>query len=143
MNTAELADDRSAMTRAASALRAVRALVGGYLAISILTLAAIVIMRDDAAVVTIAVWIRGTIVAATAILMFVFAVGAARGSARAYLRLRIVSGIMLVAIVVIIALPGTFPLWLKIEQGVCGLILAAVVVIANGRRVRTAFASKR
>jgi hypothetical protein len=36
-------------------------------------------------------------------------------------RLRIVSAVVLVAIVVIIAPPGGFPLWLKIEQGGCGL----------------------
>ena len=30
---------------------------------------------------------------------------------------------MLIAIAVIIALPGTFPLWMKLEQAVCGLLL--------------------
>ena len=34
------------------------------------------------------------------------------------LRLRVVTAIMAVAIVVIIALPGMFPLWFKLEQGV-------------------------
>jgi hypothetical protein len=49
---------------------------------------------------------------------------------------------MVAAIAVIIALPGTFPLWMKIEQGVCGLILLGVVVIVNGRRLRSLFAAK-
>jgi hypothetical protein len=49
---------------------------------------------------------------------------------------------MVAAIAVIIALPGTFPLWMKIEQGVCGLILLGVVVIVNGRHLRSLFAAK-
>ncbi len=53
------------------------------------------------------------------------------------------SAVMVVAIAVIIALPGTFPTWLKLEQGVCGLVLIAVVAIANGRRSRLLFAANR
>jgi hypothetical protein len=60
----------------------------------------------------------------------------ARGSRRAYLRLRIASAIMLAAIVVIIAIPGSFPLWMKIEQGACGLIPLGVVAIVYGRQLR-------
>ncbi len=41
---------------------------------------------------------------------------------------------MVVAIRVIIALPGTFPVWLKVEQGLCGLLLIGVVILANSRR---------
>jgi hypothetical protein len=37
-------------------------------------------------------------------------------------------------------LPGPFPLWLKIEQSVCGLILLVVCILANGRATREAFA---
>ncbi|MEU8682362.1 hypothetical protein [Streptomyces sp. NPDC048611] len=37
-------------------------------------------------------------------------------------------------------LPGTFPLWLKIEQGVCGALLTGVTAIGNGRQLRSAFA---
>jgi hypothetical protein len=49
---------------------------------------------------------------------------------------------MLVAIAVIIALPGTFPLWMKIEQGVCGLLLLGVVLVVNGKHLRSAFATR-
>ena len=55
---------------------------------------------------------------------------AAEGHGRSYLRLRLVSAIMVVAIVVIIAIPGDFPVWLKIEQGVCGLLLLGVVLLS-------------
>lgn len=123
-----------------SAFRVVRGLVGGYLGLSVLTLVAIFLMRDNKTMVTDAVWVRATIVVASALLTLSFAVRAARGSRRAFLRLRIVSGVMLVAIVVIVVLPGAFPVWLRIEQGVCGLVLAGVVLVVNGRHLRTLFA---
>ncbi len=138
MNTVSLDHPR---TRAA--LRTTRLLVGGYLGLSVLTLVAIVLMRHHSSVVNTAVWVRGTVVVASALVMTAFAAGAARGSARAYLRLRLVSAAMVVAIAVIVALPGTFPVWMKVEQGACGLLLLAVVVLVNGRRVRAAFAAGR
>ena len=49
---------------------------------------------------------------------------------------------MVAAIAVIIAVPGTFPLRMKIEQGVCGLILVGVVVLVNGKHLRSLFAVK-
>jgi hypothetical protein len=120
----------------------VKLLVGCYLGISVLTLVAIVLLRNNTALVTPAVWIRGTIVVASAVLTTSFAAQMARGSSSGYLRLRLVSAIMLVAIAVIIALPDPFPLWLKIEQGVCGLLLLGVVMIVNGKHLRSAFATK-
>ncbi len=128
--------------RSRAAFGAVRLLVGAYLAISVVTLAAIVLLRHHHAVVNQAVWVRGTIVVASALLTTAFAARAARGSRRAFLRLRIVSAVMVAAIVVIIALPGTFPLWMKLDQGVCGALLVGVVVIANGRHLRSLFASR-
>ncbi len=123
-------------------MRSVKLLIGGYLGLSLLTFIGIVLLRDNPAIVTDAVWVRGTIVAASALLTAWFTAQMARGSSRGYLRLRIVSGIMLIAIVVIIALPGTFPLWMKIEQGVCGLLLLGVVIIINGKQLRSTFASR-
>jgi hypothetical protein len=72
--------------------------------------------------------------------MLSFASGAAKGDPRALLRLRIVSAVMIAVIVVIVALPGGFPTWLKIEQAGCGVLLLGVAGIANGQRVRSAFA---
>ncbi|MGB0095232.1 MAG: hypothetical protein WBP81_22180 [Solirubrobacteraceae bacterium] len=79
--------------------------------LSLVTLVVIEVLRNDRSAVNSAVWIRGTIVALSAMLTFRFTVRASPGSARSFLRLRIVSAVMLVAIAVIIALPGTFPLW--------------------------------
>lgn len=128
--------------RTQSAFRGMKILVGGYLGISVATLVAIVLLRNHAAIVNSAVWIRGTIVVASALLTLSFAARAARGSRGAYRRLRIISAVMVLAIATIIALPGTFPVWMKMEQGVCGLLLIGVVIVVNGRHMRSLFAAK-
>jgi hypothetical protein len=128
--------------RSHAVLRSVTVLLGAYLGISILTLVAIIVLRNDPAVVTTAVWIRSSIVVVSAAFLFVSALGARGGAPRAFLRVRLISAILLVAIVVIIALPGTFPLWLKLEQAVCGLILLAVVILVNRRHLRVFFAGR-
>jgi hypothetical protein len=105
-------------------MKTTRILVAGYLTISVLTVVAVFLMRGHAGLVNPAVWVRSCIVAASAALMMSFVIR------RAYKRLRIVSTIMLVAIAVILAVPGDFPLWLKIEQAFCGLLLVGVVIKA-------------
>lgn len=128
--------------RSRKALRAVRLLVAAYVVLSVLTLVAAYLLRSHHSMVTDTVWIRGGIVAVTSLLMLTFAAGTARGRHRAYLRLRIVSAVMVVAIAVLVSLPGLLPLWMRIEQGVCGLILIGVVLIANGRQLRSLFSTR-
>lgn len=126
------------------AFRPVIALVAIYLGLSVATIGTAIVFRNDPTLVNSAVWIRGSIVAITAALMLRFAIGAGAGSARHYLRLRIVSAIMVVAIaVILLAIPGDFPLWMKLEQATCGVILIAVVVLANTGSRRSVFASKK
>ncbi|BCJ30700.1 hypothetical protein AB0I55_15005 [Actinocatenispora sera] len=137
-------DTQQALTErrtATAGLRAARTLVGAYLAVSALAVAALVALHDHPSLVNSASWVRASIVLVTAVLMFLFARGAVRGSRRAWLRLRIASAVMLVAIAVIVSLPGFLPAWLRIEQGLCGLLLLAVVVLVNRRAVRTGFAA--
>ncbi|TVT30917.1 hypothetical protein FNH05_28740 [Amycolatopsis rhizosphaerae] len=140
MNTARPGETNFGHPGAQSAFRAVKLLVGTYVALSVLTLVVIVVLRDHASVVNDAVWTRATIVVASSLLTSAFALRAARGSRGAYLRLRIVSAVMVLAIAVIVAVPGPFPVWMKIEQGVCGLVLIGVVTLVNGKRLRAVFA---
>jgi hypothetical protein len=125
------------MTRTETAgFRPVLLLTGAYAGLSLLTFVVIVAFRNHPAMVTDAVWVRATIVVASSLLTFTFARSAARGSRKGLLRLRIVSAVMLVAIAVIVVLPGLFPMWLRIEQAACGLLLLGVTVLVNGRRLR-------
>lgn len=142
MTTSSLVQARLSHPQSRRVLRGVQTLTSGFLGISLLTFAAIVLLRNNPALTPPAVWIRGSIVVGSALLTAYLAALMGRGSKSGYLRLRIVSAIMLVAIVAIIALPDPFPLWMKIEQGVCGALLLGVVVLVNGKRLRSAFAKK-
>jgi hypothetical protein len=53
-----------------AALRVVKRLVGIYLGISVLTMVAVVLLRNNASLVTVTVWVRGIIVVVTALLMY-------------------------------------------------------------------------
>jgi hypothetical protein len=121
-------------------LRTVAVLVAVYLAVSVATLIAIAVMRDNPAIVNTAAWIRGGFAVGNGIVLTLLAIRARAGAPRAFFRLRLVSAIILVAIAVIVAIPGTFPLWMKIEQGVCGALLVVVVILVNSRRLRGHFA---
>ena len=120
-------------------MRKVKALVIGYAGLSLLTVIAIVLMRNHPKLVTDAVWVRAVIVAASSLLTLRFTLGAGRGSRRHFLRLRIVTAVMLVAIVVIVALPGAFPVWLRAEQAACGVLVLGVVALVNSPAVRSAY----
>ncbi|REK86586.1 hypothetical protein DY245_31420 [Streptomyces inhibens] len=128
--------------RTRQAFRSAKRLVGCYAGLSVLTLIAVILLRNHPDMVTDAVGVRATVVAATSLLMVSFAARTARGHSRSYLRLRLASGIMVVAIAVIVALPGAFPVWLRVEQGVCGALLIGVVLTVNGKQMRAAFASR-
>lgn len=111
-------------------------LVGAYAALCVLTLLAIVLLRDTAAV-TDTVRVRGAILAVVSLVTMLVAVRAVRGSDRALLRLRIIAAVQVVVIVVFVVLPGALPVWMRVEQGVCGFILIGVLVASSGRRART------
>jgi peptidoglycan/LPS O-acetylase OafA/YrhL len=125
--------------RTAQAFRTIRRLLLAYLAVSVAAVVAIVLMRNDSTEVDSTVWTRGIIVAVTAALLLLFAARAAQGSRSAYRRLRILSIITVAVIVAIVAAPGALPAWMKIEQGVCGLIMAGVAVLVSQPRLRALF----
>ena len=122
--------------------RVIKGLLLGYLGIGIATLVAVILLRNHPAEVNGPAWVRSIIVVATALILLSAATLASRGSRGAFLRLRIISIVTTVAIVVIVALPGTFPVWLKIEQSVCGLLMLGVALLANGRSARSHSAAR-
>ena len=118
-----------------TAFTKIKLLVGGYLAVNTAALA--VIIADHTKDTS--VWVHGIIVAASAVALFAITRRAAKGSSNAFLRLRIVSAVLVAAIAVTVAIPGSFPLWMKAEQTLGGLLLIAVTAIANSRTIRTHF----
>jgi hypothetical protein len=118
-----------------ASFRTVKLLVGSYLALSVLTVATVIVLSQLAPdLVNPEAWVRSIIVAATSLLTFRFATRAAQRTPRALLRLRIVVSILLIAIIaVLLFLP--LPLWMVIEQCVCGLLLLATTIIIFGKGV--------
>ena len=112
-------------------------LLTAFLVISLSTLVAVVLMRHNPTLVTSAVWIRTPLVAASAAVLLLFARRAAAGHRNSFRRLRIISMVVLAAIIAVVAWPGAFPTWLRIEQAVCGVFMLSVVVRTNLRVVRS------
>ncbi|GII56283.1 hypothetical protein Pth03_46720 [Planotetraspora thailandica] len=139
---ATISDDALNHPRSRTAFRTMKLAVSGYVALSVLTLVAVYLLRHNPGLVNDTAWVRGGIVALTSLLMLSFVAGTTRGRRRAYLRLRIASGVMVVSIAALVVLPGLLPAWMRIEQSVCGLLLAGVVVIANGKHLRSLFATR-
>ena len=118
-------------------LNTVVKLLAAVLAISASTVIAVVLMRHDPALVTPAVWVRTPLVAASAAVLLLFARRAAAGHRGSFRRLRIISMVVLAAIIAVVAWPGAFPVWLRVEQAVCGLLMLGVVVQVNRRAARS------
>ena len=142
MQAQTLVEAQSRHPQSQAAFRTVKLLVGSYLGISVLTLVAAILLRENSAIAPIAVLVRGTIVVGNALINLLFAARMSRGSRIGYRLLRLSSAAMVVAIAVIIAIPGDFPVWFKIEQGCCGLLLLSVVIVAFSKPVGSVFASK-
>jgi len=122
--------------------RAIRLYVGSYLGISLGALLVLAALHGNHHQASQEAWVHGIIVATTSLLMATFARGTIRGNGNMYLRLRITSTVMVVAIAVTSAIPGDFPVWMKAEQIVCGLLLVGLIVALNRRPAKTFFSTK-
>ncbi|MFI6798284.1 hypothetical protein [Streptosporangium canum] len=68
---------------------------------------------------------------------------AARGKRWAYLRVRIISIIVPVALIAMDMIPGILPAWFVVIQVAGALVIAAAAFIVNGSRLRAAFPRSR
>ncbi len=118
-------------------LNTVVKLLAAFLVISVSSVVAVVLLRHNPVLVTTAVWVRTPLVAASAAVLLLFARRAAAGHRSSFRRLRIISMVVLAAIIGVVAWPGAFPVWLRIEQAVCGVFMLSVVVRTNLRVVRS------
>jgi hypothetical protein len=86
-----------------------------------------------------AVWSRCSAVLASSIVLLLLTMGAARGSRSAWIRIRVISVVVVLAVVVIVSIPGFLPPWVRIEQGVCGGLVLPVAILTNLRRTAALF----
>lgn len=125
-----------------AAFRPVLLLLWSFVALSAAMVAFLAVLTAVGVDVDIAIWVRCSIVLASAVLLLVFGIGAARGSRNALLRLRIVAPIVVAAVVVIVSIPGFLPDWVRVEQAVCGALVLPVAIIANLPRTRALVPAK-
>ncbi|MDM4763683.1 hypothetical protein QT381_11755 [Galbitalea sp. SE-J8] len=118
---------------------AVRALLLVLFIVSAASLLFAYVERADGDLVNTVVWIRGIAVVAAAVVLYAFAALAARGTAWAYRRLRLLAFLIPCGIVLLIVAPGEFPLWMKVEQAVCGVLVLATGIILSRGHIRGHF----
>jgi len=125
-----------------SHIKAIALYVTGYVTVSLGALGVLIALHGNNTEATKEAWVHGIIVAATSLLMALFARGAMQGKKRAYLRLRITSAIMIVAIAVTTAIPDDFPIWMKVEQVFCALLLIGLAITLNRRDTKAVYKAK-
>ncbi|SPL87738.1 unnamed protein product [[Actinomadura] parvosata subsp. kistnae] len=112
-----------------------RALFVAVLAISVATLGVTAVVGGNWVM-----WLRGAAVAAASVWLVALTGQAARGRRAAYVRIRFVSVAAPLGIVLILLAPDSgYPGWMKAEQAVVGVLVAAVALIVNRRAVREAY----
>ncbi|MFF1571132.1 hypothetical protein ACFVWR_00150 [Leifsonia sp. NPDC058292] len=125
----------TALTKAALARRAafrpVLVVLTGFLVVSIAMEAVLIVQSVSGTEIDPAVWVRCSIVLGSSILLLVFAATASRGSRPAWRRLRIIAPIVVVAVIVIVAIPGFLPDWVRVEQAVCGALVLPAAILVN------------
>jgi hypothetical protein len=85
-------------------------------------------------------WVRSVILLALAPVFYQLALRAASGSRNAFGRLRLLSTVLPLAIVVVDLIPGVCPVWYAAVQGASAIPLIAVAVITRREPLRSAFA---
>ncbi|MGV9382015.1 hypothetical protein ACWDRB_39820 [Nonomuraea sp. NPDC003707] len=117
----------------------VKILIAAYGALSAAVLATVAVLAIGGQTVTSFMWGRSAGVLASAAVTYWLTVLAARGARWAYLRVRVISIVMPVAIVAVDMIPGICPMWFAMTQAVCALPIAAVGFVVNGSGLRAAF----
>jgi hypothetical protein len=131
-----------APARSRAASRTVLALLTAFVVVSAAMLLVLGGLTAAGTSIDVAVWVRCGIVLGSAIVLLLFGLGAVRGSRSALTRLRIVAPIVVVAVAVIVSIPGFLPGWVRLEQALCGLLVLPVAIIANLPRTRARLAAK-
>lgn len=122
-----------------AAFRPILVLLTAFLLVSLAMEAVLIVQNATGASVAIAIWIRCSLVLASSVVLVLIAVSAARGSRASLTRLRIISPVVVIAVVVIVSIPGFLPDWVRIEQAVCGALVLPVAILANLPRIRAHF----
>lgn len=121
----------------------VRKLVAAYGAVSVALLVVVVVLAVTGHAVSSFQWGRTGGMFASAAVTYWFTVLAARGARWAYVRVRVISVVVPVAIVAVDSIPGALPPWFAAAQIAGALALVPAAFLLNGRPLRAAFSRSR
>jgi hypothetical protein len=121
----------------------VRKCIGIFVVASAVVLAIVAAKALGHSSVNTFMWVRSAILLAIALGLSRFAVRASNGARGAYDRLRLVSLVLPVAIVVVDLIPGVCPSWYAAVQGASTISLIAVAVITRREPLRSTFPPAR
>jgi hypothetical protein len=119
--------------------RPVLVLFAAFILVSIAMEAVLVVQSIAGSPVDGAVWTRCSLVLASSIVLLLLTIAAVRGSRAAWRRLRIISPIVVIAVIVIVSIPGFLPDWVRLEQAVCGALVLPAAIILNLPRTAALF----
>lgn len=113
-------------------VRGAGVLVTGYVAIVLGTVVALAVMSSMAPrLATDEAWGHAVIVAIFAIVLPLRLRSARAGNARAWRAVGVIAAVLLVVNVVEAALPGAFPVWMRVQMAVIAVLMAALVVLTR------------
>ncbi|MEO3873610.1 hypothetical protein ABGB18_32770 [Nonomuraea sp. B12E4] len=88
-------------------------------------------------------WGRAAGLFASAAVTYWMIVLASQGKRWAYLRVRVITILVPVALIAMDLIPGILPPWFVVAQNASALVIGAAAVIVNGARLRAAFPKAR
>lgn len=122
-----------------AAFRLIKVLAGLYIGVNIAALMVIILLSNNTQLVNDVVWTRGIILTLTSFILLRFIFLLVRGSRKAYLLIRISTSILFVSVVVLLTIPNLLPLWMKVEQAICGILLLGIILGINNKHLRSLF----
>jgi hypothetical protein len=125
-----------------SAFRPMLVLLSAFVLVSVAMEAVLIVETLSGNAVDVAIWIRCSLVLGSSIVLLILAMFAARRSRPAWRRLSVIAPIVVVAVIVIVSIPGFLPDWVRVEQAVCGLLVLPVAIMLNLPRTRALFAGR-
>jgi len=111
--------------------RPVLVLLSAFALVSLAMEGVLVVRSVSAVSVDGGTWTRCSLVLASSVVLLLLAVAAVRGSRPAFRRLRFIGPIVVVAVIVVVSIPGFLPDWVRLEQAVCGALVLPAAIILN------------
>jgi hypothetical protein len=127
------------MTKSEKAFETVQKCIGIFGVASAVVLAIVVATAATGGAVSTFMWIRSALLLAITLLLRRLAVQAAEGARTSFERLKTVTTVLPIAVVVVDLIPGVCPVWYAAMQGFSVLPLIAVAVMIRRRALSDAF----